>query len=346
MSGDDLRDRLAALDGLRGVAALMVVASHASGLGLHLVPGWSLEGIGKPGVYLFFVISAFLLTSQWLRTDPARRFAPTTLGRYLRRRIARIYPLYMLILAIGWALPPPGLGVPLDGPAVWRHLTLQDGQGIYWSIPVEFLYYLVIPPLAWWLGTTRIAAAWRAGVVLAGLGACLLVYPSGQAPLNTITLGYYLPVLVSGSLCAWWLHAWSPSGPAPERPSLRFGPDLLAGAALLLSVPSVLTALGWGDGPATLHRAFLGWGVFWSLLLAGVQTGYLPLAARWMRARALAACGRWCFGLYLLHMPALYLAKRLPLPVSLKGWVGLALALMLAALAYRVIERPAMDAAR
>ena len=55
-----------ALDGLRGVAALMVVASHAGNMNLHLLPGFSWAGAGKNGVFLFFVISAYLLTAQWL----------------------------------------------------------------------------------------------------------------------------------------------------------------------------------------------------------------------------------------------------------------------------------------
>ncbi|WP_397535366.1 acyltransferase family protein [Roseateles sp.] len=66
----------AALEGLRGMAALMVIASHASGLGLDLIPGLSLTGIGKQGVYLFFALSAFLLTWQWLATWPAPRRPP------------------------------------------------------------------------------------------------------------------------------------------------------------------------------------------------------------------------------------------------------------------------------
>jgi peptidoglycan/LPS O-acetylase OafA/YrhL len=55
--------RLDSIDGLRGFAALMVLASHASAGGMNLLPGLSLEGIGKHGVYLFYVISAYLLTA-------------------------------------------------------------------------------------------------------------------------------------------------------------------------------------------------------------------------------------------------------------------------------------------
>jgi len=49
-----------ALDGLRGLAVLVVIASHLSNVGLLPQPG--LSGTGKAGVYLFFVLSAFLLT--------------------------------------------------------------------------------------------------------------------------------------------------------------------------------------------------------------------------------------------------------------------------------------------
>jgi len=60
-----------ALDGMRGVAALLVVASHLSHVRMHLMPGLDLAGIGKPGVYLFFVLSAFLLPRQLLSRTPA-----------------------------------------------------------------------------------------------------------------------------------------------------------------------------------------------------------------------------------------------------------------------------------
>ncbi len=326
-----------ALDGLRGLAALMVVASHASGLGLHLVPGFSLAGIGKYGVYLFFVLSAYLLTAQWLRLF-AQAESPgcQALGRYARRRVLRVFPLYLPILLLGWALAPRGLGVPLDGPAVLRHVLLLEGRDLYWSIPVEFVYYLWIPPLAWllarrpWLG--------GAGVLLA-LAASLLCYSPGGMPTNSDRLGYYLPVFLAGSLSAWILARRPVT--AAARPTVGYLADLALLLALGLSVPQTLRLLGLAVRDDVLHSAAPAWGLAWSLVLVGLVTARLQ-AWRWCLARpSMAWAGQACFALYLLHMPALYLARKLPFAPILQAWLGLALACGLAALAHRWIERPA-----
>lgn len=326
-----------ALDGLRGLAALMVVASHAGGLGLHLLPGFSLAGIGKYGVYLFFVLSAYLLTAQWL-SQFARPEPPGWQGlwRYGRRRVLRVFPLYLPILLLGWALAPRGLGVPLDGPAVLRHVLLLEGRDLYWSIPVEFVYYLWIPPLAWLLARhTQVALA----LVLLAAAAALLCYSPAQMPVNSDHLGYYLPVFLTGSLSAWLLrHRAAPDAVPAARVTLADGLLLLG---LLLSVPQALRLLGLAVRDDVLHAAVPAWGLAWSLVLAGLVTGRLP-AWRWCLSRSwMAWSGRACFALYLLHMPALYLARKLPLASPLQAWLGLGLACGLAALAHRWIERPA-----
>ena len=77
---------LDALDGLRGLAVLVVIGSHLSNVGMLPRPG--LSGTGKSGVYLFFVLSAYLLTrillqrplphygsQSWLVFDGARASA-------------------------------------------------------------------------------------------------------------------------------------------------------------------------------------------------------------------------------------------------------------------------------
>jgi peptidoglycan/LPS O-acetylase OafA/YrhL len=329
------RERLDEIDGLRGFAALLVVASHASAGGMNLAPGWSLEGTGKYGVFLFFVISAYLLTAQWLQSPPSAH----GLGRYLVRRVVRIYPLYALVLVVGWALTPPGLGVSLDARAVWRHLGLQEGRSVYWSVPVEFVYYLVIPPLAWWLLSAW--PAWiRASAVLVGLVGLMWAFPAHEAPLNSINLTYYLPTFVCGSLAAWCLQA---------RPTVKAAVKVVGGRwldlalllAVVLAVPSVFSALGWGKGLDTLHRQFLAWGLFWSLVVLALRWQMLPLTSRMLRWGPLGRCGQWCFGIYLLHMPVLLAVRRVPLlPSELKAWLALLFAVGIAALAWRWVERP------
>ncbi len=340
-----------ALDGLRGLAALIVVFSHAGGMGLALVPGLSFAGAGKYGVYLFFVLSAFLLTLQWLEAAPVQRRDPRHWGAYALRRVLRIYPLYTLVLLAAWLLPPRGLGVPITDADLLPHLALQAGHDIYWSIPVEFAYYLVIPPLA--LLLVSLPAAWALGA-LAGLTALALWrWPGSQAPLNSITLGYYLPIFLAGSGVAWWHCHQRARRPDAADAVATTGPrraspwDALALVALLATVPAVI---GWWR-PQTeldvLHRVYLGWGVALGLLLWALLRGHLPLWRRALRSRLLRACGHWCFGIYLLHLPGLALAKRLlPGQPLLAGWLGLVLALLLAAAAHRVVERPFMRLGR
>jgi len=329
-------DRTVSLDGLRGLAALMVVASHASGLGLNLIPGLALTGIGKYGVYLFFVLSAFLLTTQWLRAFEAERVDGHYLRRYLLRRVLRIYPLYALVLVIGLALAPRGLGVPLDAAALWRHLRLQEGRGLYWSIPVEFLYYLCIPPLAWllsrpWPYVVRLFA------LVGLLATASLVYPAALTPANSSALGYYLSVFISGSAAAWFaldrenkpLHYWSVF-------------DALAVLSILLSIPQVFQAAGWFADVDALHRLHLAWGLAWSAMLIGVLQGRMPLWRKLLATGFWRSCGHWCFGIYLLHMPALYAVRKLPMPGVFQAWLGLGLSLALAGLAHKLIEAPAI----
>jgi peptidoglycan/LPS O-acetylase OafA/YrhL len=335
--------RLDSIDGLRGLAALMVLASHASAAGMNLVPGLSMEGIGKYGVYLFFVISAYLLTAQWLAAP--RDFGARAWARYFVRRVARIYPLYTVVLLLGWMLTPPGLGVPLDGRAVWEHLSLQEGRGVYWSVPVEFLYYLVIPPLAWCLAAP-LAWWWRGVAVLMLLIAVMRLYPSSEAPLNSTHLAYYLPVFLCGSVAAWWVHERGNSADVPRVRRSWIG-DALVLALLVLSIPAVFGALGWGSGLTTLHRQFLLWGLFWALVVVALRTDRLPALSTVLRWRGLVRCGQWCFGLYLLHLPALAVARRLPwLPSEVKAWVAVALSTIVAALAWRLVERPAITMAK
>lgn len=319
---------IVSLDGLRGLAALMVVASHGAASGLHLVPGLNLEGIGKHGVYLFFVLSAFLLTRQALRWFPSTNWW-ADLRAYAVRRFARIFPLYALVLVTAWLLGGPGLGVPLDGAALARHLVLTQGSGIYWSVPVEFCYYLWIPLLAFVLASPlSLAMRWA---LLGGLLATVTVmFPSLDAPRNSDQLRWYLPVFLIGSWAAW-----------VSLQTGRWRRVVVAEALLPLVLVATVPAL-WGLPADQWHRHFMAWGLVWALITLLLERQCLPWMAKWLSQRWMVVLGRWCFGLYLLHLPAQALARRVPAPSVVQAWLGLAMAIGLAYLAYRVVERPAM----
>ena len=81
-------ERLSSLDGLRALAALLVVAFHAR---LTLFPG------GYVGVDIFFILSGFLITS--ILVDEHDRNGKIAIWRFWGRRLARLYPALLLVLA-------------------------------------------------------------------------------------------------------------------------------------------------------------------------------------------------------------------------------------------------------
>lgn len=148
---------IAALDGLRAAAILLVLARHAvmpfraeGGLG-HELLGWQIATPlvnGWIGVDLFFVLSGFLISHGIVR-----RRRDFRLGKYLARRALRIVPAYYAMLAIAaaglvpfYTVAPDLLGFRL----LYHALFLQDylPSGIvvaFWSLGVEEKFYIAAP---------------------------------------------------------------------------------------------------------------------------------------------------------------------------------------------------------
>lgn len=156
-----LRGRLPALDGLRGVAILLVLwhnvsaGEYTGGIIARLIN--LVADTGWVGVQLFFVLSGFLITGILLD----EKDAPQQLRNFYVRRVLRIFPLYYVALAIvfillpimhatpGWLTLPPGLS------QAWYWLYLNNWSspywgdapalGHFWSLAVEEQFYLLWP---------------------------------------------------------------------------------------------------------------------------------------------------------------------------------------------------------
>ncbi|MHA7649429.1 acyltransferase family protein [Mycobacterium sp. ML4] len=187
-------DRVASLTGVRAVAALLVVGTHAAyTTGKYTHGYWGLVGARMEiGVPMFFVLSGFLLFRPWVKSAATGSPWPS-LSRYARNRVRRIMPAYVVTVLIAYVLyhyreagPNPGhswLGLI-------RNLTLTqiytDGylgkylhQGLtqMWSLAVEAAFYVTLPLLAYLLLVVLCRRRWRPRLVLAALAGLTLISP-------------------------------------------------------------------------------------------------------------------------------------------------------------------------
>lgn len=160
--------RIRSLDGLRGMAALVVVAFHVSALvpwhpTVLWIAGVTPLGVlmnGPAAVHVFFVLSGFVLSQSLLRAPGAAGTA-----RYYVRRVFRIHPPYMAAVVFAWALTflPPGappitqvagvesIRIPLERmPLALALPSKAFGQlPVGWSLYVELAMSMLLPLLLW-----------------------------------------------------------------------------------------------------------------------------------------------------------------------------------------------------
>ncbi|HTQ15872.1 acyltransferase [Mycobacterium sp.] len=187
-------DRVASLTGIRAVAALLVVGTHAAYTTGKYVQGyWGLVSARlEIGVPIFFVLSGFLLFRPWVKSA-ATGSPPPSLSRYAWHRVRRIMPAYVITVLFAYVLyhyheagPNPGhswLGL-------FRNLTLTqiytDGylgkylhQGLtqMWSLAVEGAFYVLLPLLAYLLLVVLCQRRWQPKLVAGALLALSLISP-------------------------------------------------------------------------------------------------------------------------------------------------------------------------
>lgn len=159
------------LTGLRGLAAIWVLLYHAWVYATPREILWDVFGhslrlhaffsLGWAGVQVLFVLSAFLLTLPYARANAGLGPRPRLFG-YLGRRLARVFPAYYFQLAILATLSGVLAGALLfDIADLPRYLLMLfvpppvgvgspgEVNGVWWTLPIELSFYLVLPAIAW-----------------------------------------------------------------------------------------------------------------------------------------------------------------------------------------------------
>jgi peptidoglycan/LPS O-acetylase OafA/YrhL len=273
--------RLAWLDALRAVAALLVVYAHLSHYLLRSVRGVSAEWLhaGPAGVMLFFLVSGYIIPASLERHGDLRRF---WVGRF-----RRLFPLYVVVGLLVVALGIAGV-VPLDpalvahpGTVAVAHATmlpfLLGGPlvtPVFWTLTFEMVFYLLVSGL--------FAVRLHRGSGVAAL--CLAVLAVVTAPLtpHLLPLGPWVvaPLLIAGLAAVVSGRRWA----------VVTGSALLGALALTLVIADQDPAHVW-DGililavmftGTTIYRADHGQVGWWQPAFAGIVVS-VALMINWVR---------------------------------------------------------------
>lgn len=314
------------LDGMRGIAILLVVIYHSNLMPQQQTDAerlwFSFVGLGWSGVDVFFVLSGFLITGILVDAKERAGEDGDRAGiwkRFFARRVLRIFPLYYAFLAAHqWALPAlgrvlkdPVLQQPVQEP-LWFWLYLPNvffaAEGNFvgprplhamWSLGIEEQFYLLWPLLVLFVARRHLP-------LLCGIGI-------GAALLSRVYLGltdapwvqaFVLPhcrmdTLLLGALVALWLRSKS----APGRETVnQWAPLILAATSAAIVLTIIVTgALRQYDVPIfTVGYTVLAiWATAMLLVCLAAPNG--SWRHRFFAFAPLRFVGRYAYGLYLTH---------------------------------------------
>lgn len=374
------KQHIAALTGLRGLAAMWVFVYHAwvlAGPRKMLVPlgDVSLDftplfSCGWAGVQIFFVLSGFLLGLPFAEWQAGRRDKPR-IRKFLLRRILRVFPAYyvQLLILLLLAYATTGQSPIHSWQSAIRHLFMlfvpiplgnsAAINGVWWTLPIEFSFYLVLPALAvlmrperaLWLAAISLSSMvlWRYGTlaILSDASLPTKVSVASQLPgsLDSFGIG-----MIGAVIHVNWDSIFL----------RRLGRLFKTSFVPILAAAWLLACLYWIHWHHTEYWTtsliFFAWTPLFclALLLVVLASATGNTATQFLLAnRVVLFLGTVSYSVYLWHFPileALGRSSQLPL---FDGYLfpalfaaAIAVTLPVAALSYRFVERPGQDMLR
>jgi peptidoglycan/LPS O-acetylase OafA/YrhL len=330
------------LDMLRSFAVVTVMIDHLVPTILHhgvAVPGWVAEittHIGQSGVLAFFVHTSLVLMYSLERMSLHHR-GGDLVARFYVRRAFRIYPLAVACVLGALALHLPAM-TWRETPPITRNVvianlllvqnlwTKQSVLGPLWSLPYEVQMYLVLPALFLVARRSNGAMLLASGFV----ATCAGGFVFDRLTHGRMNLAAYIPCFVCGVLC------YALRDRVPARISSRWWTWFVLGSIAIYC----LVHLG-----RSQPVYWIGWIFCLALGLAinAFRDSTSPLANRLAHDVAL-----YSYGMYLLHVPVLYLlfdvlslrSSALVVPLYF------AITIVLSVLTFRLLEDPLVDLGR
>jgi peptidoglycan/LPS O-acetylase OafA/YrhL len=355
VSGDHpsaVRRHITALDGMRGIAVLLVMFFH-----FKLGP---FRG-GFVGVTVFFTLSGFLICSRTL--SEVGRSGHFAVADFFERRVRRLAPaaiaciLGVVVCTSIFGTHEQHASVPGDAIAAlanvanWRFLVhgtsyadlfaAPSPLNHFWSLAIEEQFYLVFPVVVFL--ALRLPKRIRVAAVALIVSAALEWSAHEASVAGSFNRFYYgtdarMSELLVGVIAALALYYWRISVPRPAGPQ-RFGVMLLAAAGLATVVIGAMTYRN--GGASYQHGGAFVIALATAALIIGGLEGSNGIA-RLCSVRPLVYVGKISYGAYLYHWPIFALSGKHwgPLHGTSLGLAQLASSLLLAAISFRYLEAP------
>lgn len=220
-------NRIRTLDGIRGLAIILVLLWHylAGQFVVRLGTGWetfrAAFALTWSGVDLFFVLSGFLIVGILLDNKGSEKF----FGTFYIRRACRILPLYLLVVLAFFATKPfletSHTWLYADPLPALSYFTFTQNffvhgsgfgaawLGVTWSLAIEEQFYLFIPLLVHWLNRKQLVVVFALIIIaspilrlaIGNLGAYVLPYTRSDA----ILMGGLLAIAVRTPAIMTWI---------------------------------------------------------------------------------------------------------------------------------------------
>jgi peptidoglycan/LPS O-acetylase OafA/YrhL len=314
-------ERVASLTGIRAVAALLVMATHAAyatGKYTHGYVGlvYSRMEIGVP---IFFVLSGFLLFGPWVKAVASDGASPSV-RRYAWHRVRRIMPAYVVTVLVAyvlyhWRMAGPNPGHSLMG--LFRNLTLTQiytdnylysylHQGLtqMWSLAVEVAFYVVLPLLAYLLLVVLCRRRWRPLLLLTGLAGLALITPAWLILVHTTDFlpdgaRLWLPTYLSWFIGGMVLAVLQPMG---VRAYALACVPLAVVCYFIVSTPIAGAPT---TSPSELREALVKaafYGVIATLAVAPLALADRGIYAKFLATRPMVFLGEISYEIFLIHL--------------------------------------------
>jgi exopolysaccharide production protein ExoZ len=335
------------IQALRGIAAMMVVVTHAR----HFPEGTPWEGFaqrlmfpGAMGVDLFFLVSGFIMAYTTAGSDGSARYV----GRFFIKRFSRIWPVYVVLSLIA-VMVLDGVGFFVsDWPVVAKSflfLPVNATQLPYlglayplgWTLNFEAYFYLVF-------GLSMLCGKWRWNVFFGWLVASLVILPAvatGVVSLDPAqSHGFPAWIEQITNPIIWEFAAGVVIGLAYRSP-VQWGTPI---SLVLACAVAIAFAIYWTISGAAVFHGIGQWGgplalVMFAMAFASKQM-HIPAP------RALVWLGKVSFSLYLTHMltftACIALLTKLGFEPFTHTWyfvfAAMVCALLVADVSWRVLE--------